>query len=225
MVSSSGSCTERSRRDTHQHAFLTHIYCSYRQTVSWSNSSPNTKGNSKYYNKWCSVVINNNMDVQSDWLQWRQNRCQWRQQPPASWSSAQLKNLYHPAFLCHSLCYDKITSDQPFTRRAFTYACLPHQPITLCCLTPPSLPCLVPDLLKSVPVSWARMRKERDWVVPVRGCQSSVSWISLFLLRSLGIKQGRFSTLRPCLHTHPAAHGRRRLTQPHLGTTHSHQPS
>lgn len=63
-------------------------------------------------------------------------------------------------------------------------------------------PGLIPDLLKSVPVSWARMRKERDWVVPVRGCQSSVSWISLFLLRSFGIKQGRFSTLSPCLHTH-----------------------
>lgn len=59
-----------------------------------------------------------------------------------------------------------------------------------------------PDLLKSVPVSWARMRKERDWVVPVRGCQSSVSSISLFLLRSLGIKQGMLSTLRPCLCTH-----------------------
>lgn len=82
-------------------------------------------------------------------------------------------------------------------------------------------------LLKSVPVSWARMRKERDWVVPVRGCQSSVSWISLFLLRSLGIKQGRFSTLRPCLHTHPgAAHGRHRLTQPQpTDSPLSHQPS
>lgn len=82
-----------------------------------------------------------------------------------------------------------------------------------------------PALLKSVPVSWARMRKERDWVVPVRGCQSSVSWISLLLLRSLGIKQGRFSTLRPCLHTHPpaaaAAHGRHeslRNTRAHTHT-------
>lgn len=78
---------------------------------------------------------------------------------------------------------------------------------------PASMPALAASLLKSVPVSWARMRKERDWVVPVRGCQSSVSWISLFLLRSLGIKQGKFSTLRPCLHTHPAApQGRQRLT-------------
>lgn len=59
----------------------------------------------------------------------------------------------------------------------------------------------VSDLLKSVPVSWARIRKERDWVVPVRGCQSSVSWISLFLLRSLGMKQAMFSTRRPCLET------------------------
>lgn len=59
----------------------------------------------------------------------------------------------------------------------------------------------VSDLLKSVPVSWARIRKERDWVVPVRGCQSSVSSISLFLLRSLGMKQGMFSTRRPCLET------------------------
>lgn len=54
-------------------------------------------------------------------------------------------------------------------------------------------------LLKSVPVSWARIRKERDWVVPVRGCQSSVSSISLFLLRSLGMKQAMFSTRKPCL--------------------------
>lgn len=107
-----------------------------------------------------------------------------------------------------------------------TRTSLPSQPINLCCLTLLRTPGLVPDLLKSVPVSWARMRKERDWVVPVRGCQSSVSWISLFLLRSLGIKQGRFSTLRPCLNTHAAAaaaHGRRRLTQPHPGSTHSHQ--
>lgn len=59
----------------------------------------------------------------------------------------------------------------------------------------------VSDLLKSVPVSWARIRKERDWVVPVRGCQSSVSSISLFLLRSLGMKQAMFSTRRPCLET------------------------
>lgn len=76
------------------------------------------------------------------------------------------------------------------------------RPIRLSC--PPGSGC---DLLKSVPVSWARMRKERDWVVPVRGCQSSVSSISLFLLRSLGIKQGTFSTLRPCLHTQAAAAG------------------
>lgn len=37
----------------------------------------------------------------------------------------------------------------------------------------------------SVPVSWARIRKERDWEVPVRGCQSSVSSIKRFLLASL----------------------------------------
>lgn len=75
------------------------------------------------------------------------------------------------------------------------------------------------------------MRKERDWVVPVRGCQSSVSSISLFLLRSLGIKQGMLSTLRPCLpRTHtPNSSSRSRstqqvwLTQSHPGTTHSHK--
>lgn len=37
----------------------------------------------------------------------------------------------------------------------------------------------------SVPVIWARIRKERDWEVPVRGCQSSVSSIRRFLLASL----------------------------------------
>lgn len=37
----------------------------------------------------------------------------------------------------------------------------------------------------SVPVSWARMRKERDWDVPALGCQSSVSSIRRFLLASL----------------------------------------
>lgn len=37
----------------------------------------------------------------------------------------------------------------------------------------------------SVPVIWARMRNERDWEVPVRGRQSSVSSISRFLLASL----------------------------------------
>lgn len=89
-----------------------------------------------------------------------------------------------------------------------SYGCRPlktnHSPVSLRWPRP-----ALPALLKSVPVSWARMRKERDWVVPVRGCQSSVSWISLLLLRSLGIKQGMFSALRPCLHTHPpAAHGR-----------------
>lgn len=73
-----------------------------------------------------------------------------------------------------------------------------------------------PDLLKSVPVTWARIRKDRDWVVPVRGCQSSVSSISLFLLRSLGIKQGMFSILRPCLHTHAAAPQQAWLTESNL---------
>lgn len=36
-----------------------------------------------------------------------------------------------------------------------------------------------------MPVICARMRKERDWEVPVRGCQSSVSSIRRFLLASL----------------------------------------
>lgn len=39
-------------------------------------------------------------------------------------------------------------------------------------------------LLNSVPVRWARMRKERDWPVPGRGRQSSVSSISRCLLAS-----------------------------------------
>lgn len=101
-----------------------------------------------------------------------------------------------------------ITSDQLFSR-----------PTPLCLSSHSSG--LSPDLLKSVPVSWARMRKERDCVVPVRGCQSSVSSISLFLLRSLGIKQGMFSALRPCLHAHtPSSNTQQaRLTQSHRGTT------
>lgn len=37
----------------------------------------------------------------------------------------------------------------------------------------------------SVPVIWARILNERDWEVPVRGCQSSVSSIRRFLLASL----------------------------------------
>lgn len=128
--------------------------------------------------------------------------------------------VIHLSCVTHSVTdshYDQITLDQLFSHRPpptprldYQRSTPPPQPITLRCPTLLSMPGPVPDLLKSVPVSWARMRKERDWVVPVRGCQSSVSWISLFLLRSLGIKQGRFSTLRPCLHTHPAAaHGRR----------------
>lgn len=39
-------------------------------------------------------------------------------------------------------------------------------------------------LLNSVPVRWARMRKERDWPVPGRGRQSSVFSISRCLLAS-----------------------------------------
>ena len=39
-------------------------------------------------------------------------------------------------------------------------------------------------LLNSVPVRWARMRKERDWPVPGLGRQSSVSSISRCLLAS-----------------------------------------
>lgn len=45
----------------------------------------------------------------------------------------------------------------------------------------PALGC---HLLNSVPVRWARMRKERDWPVPGRGRQSSVSSISRCLLAS-----------------------------------------
>lgn len=45
-------------------------------------------------------------------------------------------------------------------------------------------PALVCHLLNSVPVRWARMRKERDWPVPGRGRQSSVSSISRCLLAS-----------------------------------------
>lgn len=36
-------------------------------------------------------------------------------------------------------------------------------------------------------------------MVPVRGCQSCVSSIRRFLLRSFGMKHGMFSTRRPCL--------------------------
>lgn len=61
------------------------------------------------------------------------------------------------------------------------------------------------DLLNSVPVRWARIRKERDWVVPVRGRQSSVSSISLFLLESLGRKAGRLTSRRECLQTQTRA--------------------
>lgn len=39
-------------------------------------------------------------------------------------------------------------------------------------------------LLNSVPVRWARMRKERDWPIPGRGRQSSVFSISRCLLAS-----------------------------------------
>lgn len=112
-----------------------------------------------------------------------------------------------------------MASDQPFSLHT-------HLPLSLLvshCRPP------VHDLLKSVPVSWARMRKERDWVVPVRGCQSSVSWISRFLLRSLGIKQGAFSILRPCLHAHThrssnssSSTRQRWLTTAHTGTSPLH---
>lgn len=141
--------------------------------------------------------------------------CHSWQQPPDT--SSQLKNEHpcYPPYPCHSLCHhqDPIPVRPPPT---------PHQP-------PPSplshAPGLRPDLLKSVPVSWARMRKERDWVVPVRGCQSWVSSISRFLLRSLGIKQGTFSTRRPCLCTHPtAAHSRKGYQTPTQGPlTHINQ--
>lgn len=40
------------------------------------------------------------------------------------------------------------------------------------------------DLPLSVPVIWARILKDLDWVVPVRGRQSSVSSIMRFLLAS-----------------------------------------
>ena len=45
-------------------------------------------------------------------------------------------------------------------------------------------PALGWHLLNSVPVRWARMRKERDWPVPGRGRQSSVFSISRCLLAS-----------------------------------------
>ena len=212
-------------QERHTSARLSHTHLLFLQTVGWSNTSPNTKRNSIYFNKWCSVVINNlwmfsqtsysgdKIGVNEDSSHLPAEAQKWTPLSSSFPVSLTLPKSHHIRSTAHSQGLHLHLSNPP------THHCL------LCCLTAPSLPCLVPDLLKSVPVSWARMRKERDWVVPVRGCQSSVSWISLFLLRSLGIKQGRFSTLRPCLHTHPAAHGRRRLTQPHPGTTHSHQPS
>lgn len=42
-----------------------------------------------------------------------------------------------------------------------------------------------PDVVPfSVPVIWARILKDLDWVVPVRGRQSSVSSVIRFLLAS-----------------------------------------
>lgn len=42
-----------------------------------------------------------------------------------------------------------------------------------------------PDIVPfSVPVIWARILKDLDWVVPVRGRQSSVSSVMRFLLAS-----------------------------------------
>lgn len=51
---------------------------------------------------------------------------------------------------------------------------------TSCLLNPQPEPSLDTqrDLQPSVPVSRASLRKERDWEVPVRGCQSSASSIS-----------------------------------------------
>lgn len=150
----------------------------------------------------------------------------------------------YPAFLCHSAVPVTMIRSHQIDRSGWDlhlHFILSTKPKP----TPPpsnptlpavslyylSMPGLDPDLLKSVPVSWARMRKERDWVVPVRGCQSSVSWISLFLLRSLGIKQGRFSTLRPCLHTHtqhtPSSSARQLQvnTTPTRDYSHTHTPT
>lgn len=78
-------------------------------------------------------------------------------------------------------------------------------------------------LLNSVPVSWARMWKERDWVVPVRGCQSSVSSISRFLLESLGRPTGGLISRRACLCADrragrsASAHGTPHITQDREG--------
>lgn len=135
-----------------------------------------------------------------------------RQNPKLSLKAAAICKLLSTCLSLNKLSLSpralKILLDQEqpsFTRLALTSRQIWPQPST-----GSIMPGSSPDLLKSVPVSWARMRKERDWVVPVRGCQSSVSSISLFLLRSLGIKQGMFSTLRPCLHTYPAAADSRR---------------
>lgn len=156
-----------------------------------------------------SIMINT-QDVQSIHQTGysRGKTCVTVQQPPVS--SSPLAQKFAPLLSCFA--YKSHQINYLFTGlHDYQEKPTPQKPS----LSVVSLHWVCQALLKSVPVSWARMRKERDWVVPVRGCQSSVSWISLFLLRSLGIKQGRFSTLRLCLHP-GAAHGGRRLTQAHL---------